>query len=1387
MKRVGRIFAGVASMGLLLGGDVSAANLNVYVSRFWHNHQPLYWPEWNSNGSQTERAQYAWDSIVLKPTQNYGGLSPKQHPENNLTDIFGNDDRKASYQSRPRDSLAGINNNAGFAISYSGSLIDNVRQLGGVNQLGYGGGWWNGNREASEWFTPAGSRRMDLVGFTYHHSLGPLLPKEVFRKELQIFKQAWWKAWDKSGDLSDHSKGFFPTEMAFSTELVDVLADEGYEWAIVASHHLSRTCPTYFNQANPVGSFNIKSSPPNKADLLGPSPTTGWWFNEPNPGQASWNVSPFAYQLHKIKYVNPNTGAEKFIIAVPSDDTLSYVAGYSGAQKGMIDANISPHATDPSRPVMVMPSTDGDNAWGGGFSSWLESTPAFFSACAADYKVSTPQDMVNAHGSAAPVTHIEDGAWIFPESDYGSPYYLKWIEPPLLPGNAPLNDPNRYPGTKVSMETPGFALKFFSYAPLMAGANWVITAEQMWKAANGPSSVQPWKIQAPYDWNGVSTSPNIVERAWHIYLKGLDSGFNYYGGLGNDDEVKPALATKRAIDMVNSFVTANITNDLTEPTVLRPQRFPWNPGGYTFGWFNSYGTGTNAQYLKKMPSDFYIWTHAYDVSGVTSINVKVRLDNDGINTMANNQNETYSGGGDVGSWISIPMTKRVLPKTRVALNAAANNAGEIDYFVFDPAFWPDPQIADYYFAKITDSSAPSFRGKLLDYYIEANDGRGNVHKSEIQHVFVENDGGESSNPSIASFSNDPNDCSPLTVTYIANNGPLSNSTPVKLWVSFTGGAPYTSAIMTHNGGGTSVFTFATVTNNAPSITVYFQSNDESITDNRSGLNWSATIRDCDAPVGPSSATFSNAPACQAVTVDYRPNSNPLQSATQVFAHVGFNNWSTVLASQPMTKISNNLWRISINPLTNATQLDLVFNNGAATWDNNGGADWHFALNVCEGEPLPTGFSITNPASDIVVGNATLTFNVQGIGESVIGDLRWTNTLTGGSGTTLAGLYWTIGGLPLGVGTNVITVSGTNVAGSVATNAMDNGASAVYSDGWTDTDNGGFGFGGWLLYVSTNNSSQAGRFMANTAAVSIGVPAWGLYANSDQLSEAKRYLTNALAVDQTFSVSFENGFLDNGAGAGVALQNSNGDTLWEFFFNGGDTNYSISGGTTDIGFTTNGISVEFTLTGPTNYNAKITPLFGSVRNISGNLQANTNSAITLFRAWNNHAGSDSVRDVFFNNLKITGAGSGQGTSTSDTVNIVRETSTDSNGDGIPDSWYNQYGMNPATPGLATNDTDNDGYTNWDEYIYDTNPTNNVSYNTSTIEYINDTAVMDMRIESPTSTGRLYDVYWATSLFNSTWTPMNLNVSGNPDNSPIMLKVTNDAALRYYRTGAKLPGP
>jgi len=49
-------------------------------------------------------------------------------------------------------------------------------------------------------------------------------------------------------------------------------------------------------------------------------------------------------------------------------------------------------------------------------------------------------------------------------------------------------------------------------------------------------------------------------------------------------------------------------------------------------------------------------------------------------------------------------------------------------------------------------------------------------------------------------------------------------------------------------------------------------------------------------------------------------------------------------------------------------------------------------------------------------------------------------------------------------------------------------------------------------------------------------------------------------------------------------------------------------------------------------------------------------------------------------------------------------SDTDGDGIPDSWENEYNMDPSDPSDADLDYDNDGLTNYDEYRRGTNPNN-----------------------------------------------------------------------------------
>ncbi|KAA0230348.1 nucleotidyltransferase family protein, partial [bacterium] len=88
--------------------------------------------------------------------------------------------------------------------------------------------------------------------------------------------------------------------------------------------------------------------------------------------------------------------------------------------------------------------------------------------------------------------------------------------------------------------------------------------------------------------------------------------------------------------------------DATPPTVFVPQREPYNPGGMEWG-------------TQPQPSDFTVWTFAYDVSGLNAVTLNWRVDGDGENPIASIQNETYAGGSEVGPWNSEIMTIAPMP------------------------------------------------------------------------------------------------------------------------------------------------------------------------------------------------------------------------------------------------------------------------------------------------------------------------------------------------------------------------------------------------------------------------------------------------------------------------------------------------------------------------------------------------------------------------------------------------------------------------------------------------------------------------------------------------------------------------------------------------------
>jgi len=235
----------------------------------------------------------------------------------------------------------------------------------------------------------------------------------------------------------------------------------------------------------------------------------------------------------------------------------------------------------------------------------------------------------------------------------------------------------------------------------------IIATENRVETAQQISGITP-NVDQVRDPGSYSGTPNAVELGWHYCCGSLDSGFVYYGCNG-DECLRAIVAQSNACRNVDTIINSNPNADTTPPTVFLPQRHPWNPGGTNFGVQYGYKTVVEAN------SSFWVWTYAYDASGITNVTLFVR--SNGTNPPTSDQFKTYAGGPLAGTWQGTNMTQRV----------AANSSG----------YTPQYQ-ADYYYTYVTGIS-----NAFVDYYISATDSHGNVNNTPIQHVWVGAGGGSS--------------------------------------------------------------------------------------------------------------------------------------------------------------------------------------------------------------------------------------------------------------------------------------------------------------------------------------------------------------------------------------------------------------------------------------------------------------------------------------------------------------------------------------------------------------------------------------------------------------------------------------------------------------------
>ena len=215
--------------------------------------------------------------------------------------------------------------------------------------------------------------------------------------------------------------------------------------------------------------------------------------------------------------------------------------------------------------------------------------------------------------------------------------------------------------------------------------------------------------------------------------------------------------------------------------------------------------------------------------------------------------------------------------------------------------------------------------------------------------------------------------------------------------------------------------------------------------------------------------------------------------------------------------------------------------------------------------------------------------------------------------------------------------------------------------WPQAANSGTGFGNWSFNNTTPNGGFSGQFLgtsytANGGGINSGSGnAFGFYANQGASAEAQAiapFSAGALAAYQTFSVQMQDhSITDNGGQEGFSLRDNAGNNIFQFYFNGGASDYyvniwtSIASGVqldTGVGYSSGPLTLSFTQEAGDGWSFSITEGSTPAATLSSTstgdlLWNNTISQADLFSLNGGSARTAGDNDnLYFNSLQITAA-------------------------------------------------------------------------------------------------------------------------------------------------------
>jgi glycosidase len=580
----------------------------------------------------------------------------------------------------------------------------------------------------------------------------------------------------------------------------------------------------------------------------------------------------------------------------------------------------------------------------------------------------------------------------------------------------------------------------------------------------------------------------------------------------------------------------------------------------------------------------------------------------------------------------------------------------------------------------------------------------------------------------------PENCggSSVTITYTPNDGPLSGSASISIMLGevLSTGTNWAGHDMTQVGA-TWSYTHSIDTDCSRLQFAFY--NGESVWDNNNENDWSITVDACSGDPSLVEWTPYVPTNCPGSTLDvsYTPNSGPLSGATNVSLAYGYfyateTNWSDVAMTT-----NGSTFEQTINVPTNVQQIQICFTDGV-TWDNNDSGNWQINVANCGGDPAPTlmGGSPTL-ADDPVEQNA-----VSETFDFVTSETVLRSADAGGFGT-FGDIYFNYDDTYLYVGAKGCDVGGDNNAGIMFLGVNTLAHDATDLTGRTGTPTG--------LVELANVAFSEGMDVAILFGDEWGD---GNYANFNLASE----------------YDFGQGIFALGASTFDALS---GSRLSQYDSNITQTSDDDGNRRTDnwearIPWSDLGATNVFDLTV-----LNVAGLFGNdsvvggARYVSGNYLGD--NAVGPLDAYDNFG---------FSNVTIYPVSIG-----------LPSALTDSDDDGMPDDWEDKYGLLSGDPSDANSDDDLDGYSNYEEYLAGTSPTNAASV----FETIPSLVGNSMRLAWTVSdAGRAYDVYRCTNLAEGSFTLVGENIEGTTPEVIFLDADTEYMPNAFYRLRAQVTG-